>query len=73
MEERRQLARYLSCVSGSGSKQQRQAQRKRPADTVNAGAVTRSADAALRVDLSDLVFSNRTSQVIVGWEGCQTT
>lgn len=43
-----------------------QAKRNRPARIANAEMLTRSAEAVLNVDLSDLAFPNRTSQVVVG-------
>lgn len=45
---------------------QGRAERNRQTRIANAEMVTRSADAVLNVDLSDLAFRSRTSQVVVG-------
>lgn len=60
------LRRYLRRVSGSRAKRHRQTRRERPARLVNAEMVARSADAVLGVDLSDLAYRSRSSQVVVG-------
>ena len=53
-------------VSGRQSKRQRQQERQLPTRDRNAHCITESADAVLRVDVSDLAFRSRTSQVVVG-------
>lgn len=53
-------------MSGSRVKKQRRIQRNRSARIINAEKVTRSAEAVLSLDLSDVEFRNRTAQVVVG-------
>lgn len=53
-------------MSGSRVKKNRRIQRNRSARIINAEKVSRSAEAVLSVDLSDVEIRNRTAQVVVG-------